>query len=106
MNAPERIPVIVEGSCEKLEGTRRDRVCMFKGTPFATGRRWHAQESAATWTAFAHGGAPKAQGLDPWPRWTKDAPQAVEIGVPRERDGSCRPRLGPPCQTGWRALVL
>ena len=50
MNAPERMPVIVDGPCGKLEGTRANGVCQFKGIPFATARRWHAPEAVAPWS--------------------------------------------------------
>ena len=49
MNAPESIPVIAEAACGKLEGSRREGICAFKGIPFATARRWSAPERVAPW---------------------------------------------------------
>ena len=50
MNAPESIPVVAEAPCGKLEGGRRGGVCVFKGVPFATARRWRAPEPLAPWS--------------------------------------------------------
>lgn len=60
MNSPESLPVIVETAGGKLEGTQRGPVCAFKGIPYATAKRWHAPERAASWTGVRsarHSGA-------------------------------------------------
>ncbi|MCE9521941.1 MAG: carboxylesterase family protein [Alphaproteobacteria bacterium] len=49
MNAAEHIPVLANAPCGKLEGTQRGGVCVFKGIPFATARRWRAPEAVAPW---------------------------------------------------------
>lgn len=49
MNSPEAVPVIVETASGKLEGSNRGPVCVFKGIPFATARRWQAPERVAAW---------------------------------------------------------
>ena len=50
MNSPESIAVVAETTCGKLEGAQRGGVCVFKGIPFATARRWHAPEAVAPWS--------------------------------------------------------
>lgn len=49
MNPPESVPVVVDTRLGKLEGARRGGVCVFKGIPFATARRWHAPEPVVAW---------------------------------------------------------
>ena len=60
MNAPESIPVIAEGPCGKLEGSRREGVCSFKGIPFAAARRWHAPAAIAPWSGVRSARTPGA----------------------------------------------
>jgi para-nitrobenzyl esterase len=50
MNSPESIAVVADTTCGKLEGAQRGGVCVFKGIPFATARRWHAPEPMAPWS--------------------------------------------------------
>jgi carboxylesterase type B len=44
MNFAEAVTVIVDASCGKLEGARRDGISTFKGIPFATTQRERWQE--------------------------------------------------------------
>ena len=52
MNSPESIAVVADTTCGKLEGAQRGGVCVFKGIPFATARRWHAPEAVAPWSGI------------------------------------------------------
>ena len=50
---------------------------------FGTGPEADAVNAAMmqTWTSFAHGRAPAAEGVEDWPQWSKAAPAAMVFGA-------------------------
>ena len=49
MNTSDALPVIVKTPSGELEGGTRGGVCVFKGIPFATARRWRPGKRVMPW---------------------------------------------------------